>query len=194
MTTSWPGLVAALGAVVLASSTTANASCAVSGLPLSLADELGAAKVVFVGSVLYTSDESRSGRVKVESIWKGPKLPAYVDVRGEAPGSGLFSGSEGDHHYQSGQQYLFVPLNDHPPFKDYGDCNPSTQLYTAALAADAPPDAKAPDPPTATDMIWNFVGQYSSPATIAGLLSVVVVSILLVSVRRRTKASEVFRR
>src|SRR5882762_397192 len=101
-------VVVALVSVGLAGSTGARASCAVSGPLSSVADEIGAAKLVFVGSVLFTTDNNRTARVKVESIWKGPKLPAYVDIHGEAPGSGPFSGSEGDHQFQTGLQYLFV--------------------------------------------------------------------------------------
>jgi hypothetical protein len=151
----------------------------------SMQDEVNAANVVFVGKVIYTSDQNRSARVRVESIWKGPALAAYVDVHGEAPGSGPFSGSEGDHHYQAGQQYLFFLLNDHPPFQDYGDCNASTQVYSAALIAYAPADAKAPNPQAPSDMIWNFVDQYALPLTIAALLVVALAFFVLVKRRRR---------
>ena len=180
--------------VALAGSTGVHASCAVSDPLPSVANEISTAKVVFVGSVIYTTDNGRTARVNVESIWKGPTLPAYVDVHGEAPGSGPFSGSEGDHQFQAGQQYLFVPLNDRPPFEDYGDCNISTQPYTAALAAYVPPGAKAPDAATRTDLISNFVGQYIWPSTIAVLLIAAVVAIVLFNRRHRAKASDSLRR
>ena len=189
MAARWLALLVALISVALASSTAVHASCGVSGPLPSVADEINAAKVVFVGSVIYTTDNSRTARVKVESIWKGPTLPAYVDVHGEAPGSGPFSGSEGDHQFQAGQQYLFVPLNDRPPFEDYGDCNISTQPYTAAVAAYVPPGATAPHAATTTDLISNFVGQYIWPLTIALLLIAAVVSIALFNRRRHAKAS-----
>ncbi len=175
----------ALGALLLTAATPVQASCGVFSRPLpSMQDEINTANVVFVGKVIYTWDQNRSARVQVESIWKGPALASYIDVHGEAPGSGPFSGSEGDHQYQSGQQYLFFPLNDHPPFQDYGDCNASTQVYSAALAAYAPADAKVPNQAAPSDMIWNFVDQYSLPLTIAAL--VVVALALLVLVKRRT--------
>jgi hypothetical protein len=186
MTARWLAPLVALGALLLTAATPVQASCGVFSRPLpSMQDDVNAANVVFVGKVIYTSDQNRSARVKVESIWKGPALAAYIDVHGEAPGSGPFSGSEGDHRYQAGQQYLFFPLNDHPPFQDYGDCNASTQVFSAALAAYAPADAKAPNPAGPSDMIWNFVDQYSLPLTIAALLVVALASLVLVKRHRR---------
>lgn len=188
----WLAPVVAAMAVAITGSTGVHASCGISGPLPSAADQVSAAKVVFVGSVIYTTDNNRTARVKVEAIWKGPRLPAYVDVHGEAPGSGPFSGSEGDHQFQSGQEYLFFPLNNQPPFEDYGDCNISTQPYTTALAANARPGALTPNPPTISDMFWNVVGQYLWPITIVGLLVVAVVSILILNLRRRAKSPTQF--
>lgn len=188
----WLAPVVAAMAVALTGSTSVHASCGISGPLPSATDQVSAAKVVFVGSVIYTTDNNRTARVRVDAIWKGPRLPAYVDVHGEAPGSGPFSGSEGDHQFQSGQEYLFFPLNDQPPFEDYGDCNISTQPYTTALAANAPPGALTPNPPTISDSFWNVVGQYLWPITIVGLLVVAVVSILILNLRRRAKAPTQF--
>jgi hypothetical protein len=151
----------------------------------SMRAQVNAARVVFVGTVVYTSDQNRSARVRVESIWKGPSLPAYVEIQGEAPGSWPFSGSEGDHQFQAGQQYLFFPLNDRPPFQDYGDCNASTQVYSAALAAYAPADARAPNPATPTDLVLNFVDQYAWPLSTAALLVVAFASLVVIKRRRR---------
>jgi hypothetical protein len=190
MTHGWLAVLAVFGTVAPTGATTVHASCAVSPL-VSVADVINASKVVFVGSVLYTTDENRSARVKVESIWKGPKLPTYVDVHGAAPGSGPFSASEGDRHYQSGQRYLFVPRNGSPPFDDYGECDFGAQLYTAELAAYAPPDVTAPDAPGPFDVMENIAGQYSGPARIAVLLFIAVVSIVLVNRRRRAKTVDI---
>jgi hypothetical protein len=190
MTARWLAPLVALGALVLTAATPVHASCGVFSRPLPpMQDKVNAANVVFVGKVIYTSDQSRSARVKVESIWKGPALAAYVDVHGEAPGSGPFSGSEGDHQYQAGQQYLFFPLNDHPPFQDYGDCNASTQVYSAALGAYAPADAKAPNPEAPSDMIWNFVDQYTWPLSVAALVIVACAALVMIKRQRRLKVS-----
>jgi hypothetical protein len=123
----------------------ANASCArPPGLPVQI-DE---ARVVFVGAVVATTDRGRHARVKVESIWKGPGLPMYVDVSG-SPVSGPNTFSSIDRTYQVGQRYLFVPANDQRPIQD-NICS-ATQLYTNSLAAYAPADARGPDPATASD-------------------------------------------
>jgi hypothetical protein len=179
-------LAAILCGIALSVPTATHASCGLAGPPPTLTAELAASQVAFVGSVVYTSDNNRFARVKVEAIWKGPRLPAYVDVHGEAPGSGPFAGSEGDHQYQAGQRYLFFPLNDRPPFQDYGDCNSSTVPYTAEIASNAPPNAKLPDSPTPADAIGNFAGQYSSAASIAAL-ALVVIGTWLVMKRRRAR-------
>jgi hypothetical protein len=141
---------------------------------------------VFVGTVVYTSDNNRTARVKVESIWKGPSLPAYVDMHGEAPGSGAFSASEGDHSYRVGQRYLFAPTNARPPFVDYGECGTVTQPYSAELAAYAPHDARAPASPTAAEIAETAVGQYWWQ-TAALLLIFGVVGVVVVLRRRRVK-------
>lgn len=177
-------LVLAVAAVAIATGTGAHASCAVLGQPPSVADQIRAAKVAFVGSVIYTTDNDRTARVRVESIWKGPRLPAYVDVHGEAPGSGTFSASEADHQYQTGRRYLFLPLNTQPPFQDYGECSFSTQAYTVAVASYAPAGATAPEPPNIGDLVGNFVGQYSRPLLI---LVVLVLGAAMVAFLRRPR-------
>ena len=109
-------------------------------------------------------------------------MPAYVDVHGEAPGSGAFSGSEGDHSYQAGERYLFAPLNTQSPFVDYGGCGSLTQTYSSELAAYAPPDARAPAAPTISDNVETTVGQYWRLATF--VLVLVAAATLVVAVRR----------
>jgi hypothetical protein len=180
-------LAAAFGVLALCGITPAHASCAIGGPPPTLTAELAARKVAFVGSIVYTSSENRFARVKVESIWKGPRLPAYVDVHGEAPGSGPFSGSEADHQYQTGQTYLFLPLNDHPPFQDYGDCNSSTEVYSSDVATNVPQGAKLPDSPTPLEAVGNFADQYSTAGAIAGsVLAVIVIGLVMRRPRART--------
>jgi hypothetical protein len=181
-----PALAAALGGLALNLPTAAYASCGLAGPAPTLTAELGAIHVAFVGTVVYTRDNNRFARVRVESIWKGPRLPAFVDVHGEAPGSGPFSGSEGDHMYQTGKTYLFLPLNDHPPFQDYGDCSSSTEIYTTDVAAVAPPDARLPDAPTPVDSAANLFAEYSTAGAIAGLAFALVVVGFVVR-RRRTR-------
>jgi hypothetical protein len=186
MPSRWPVLLVALGAIALGGAGGAQASCGVVGSPASLGDQLGAAHVLFVGTVIYTSNGNRTARVRVESIWKGPTLPAYVDVHGEAPGCGPGCGSEADHAYSSGQRYLFAPLNDNSPFQDYGECGGLTQPYSADLAAAAPADTRAPYPATPTDQLENAVGQYWWPVTVIAVILLAVVAVMRLRGRKRT--------
>src|SRR3984893_18975944 len=157
MAARWMAAVIVCGLLVLAGGRPASASCAGGGPGSpSLGDQLAAAPVVFVGTVVYTSDQDRVARVKVESVWRGPTMPAYVDVHG-SPVSGPFTASSIDRHYQSGTRYLFVPVNANPPFDD-NSCS-LTQPYTAGLGAYAPSDARAPVPATFSDYIQNVVRQ-----------------------------------
>jgi hypothetical protein len=84
------------------------------------------------------------------------------------------------------QRYLFFPLNDHPPFQDFGVCNASTEVYTVGVPANAPRDAKLPDSPTPVDALGNLAGQYSTLGAIAGSALAAIV-ILLVKRRRRAR-------
>ncbi len=80
--------------------------------------------------------------MKVESIWRGANMLTYVRVIG-TPEPGAQATSV-DRTYQAGKRYLFVPTNSTSPFED-NTCT-DTQPYTAALAAQAPINARAPEP------------------------------------------------
>ncbi|TMB95239.1 MAG: hypothetical protein E6J40_12475 [Chloroflexi bacterium] len=170
-----------VAAVTVASVVPAAASCA-SGGPRSIGDQIASSSIVFVGTVLYTSDQDRVARVKVESIWKGPSMAAYVYVHG-SPVSGPFTFSSVDRRYQAGQRYLFVPVNDRMPFDD-NSCS-LTQPYTSELAALAPRGARSPASATFNDYVQNFTGQYAWSAPLVVLLVVSVATIAIVRGRRR---------
>jgi hypothetical protein len=174
-----------IAAIAYTDGQAAIASCGVGGPGgPSVGDQLAAAPVVFVGTVIYTSDQDRVARVKVESIWKGPALPAYLYVHG-SPVSGPFTASSVDRHYQSGHRYLFVPVNTSTPFDD-NICS-LTQPYTAELSAYAPPDARTPSPATGFDYVQNFVGQNAWFVALALLAA--AGSIAFLWFRRRSTAS-----
>jgi hypothetical protein len=118
--------------------TSAQASCAA---PASLPEAIQAAALVFVGTVISTSDNGRVAEVRVESIWKGRALDEYVNVHG-SPVSGPFAASSVDRVYESGTRYLFVLNSDAQPLQD-NSCS-ATQPYTGALADLAPPDRRPP--------------------------------------------------
>lgn len=120
--------------------TAAAASCA--RMPGQTPGSLTGAGVVFVGTVLSTANGDREAVVKVERIWRGPDMVTYVRVRGTPDPAG--QATSVDRTYQTGQRYLFAPENSSPPFDD-NSCS-GTQLYTSALAAQAPADARQPQP------------------------------------------------
>lgn len=124
--------------------TSVAASCVA---PPSVPDQIKTAALVFVGTVLYTYDGDRVAHVKVESIWKGPQLPKYVNVHG-SPASGAAATSV-DRHYKAGTRYLFVLYSAEQPLQD-NDCT-GTQAYTSALAPLKPSDARPPTVGYATD-------------------------------------------
>jgi hypothetical protein len=114
------------------------------------------AAVVFVGTVLSTTNGDREATVRVESIWRGPDMPTYVRVVGTPEPAA--QATSVDRTYQSGKKYLFVPENAATPFQD-NNCT-STQIYTSALAAQAPADARPPQPggdpstPGINPLVW----------------------------------------
>lgn len=81
------------------------ASCA--GLPVPVAQAIGSAPTVFVGTVTGTADNDRTATVHVDEVWNGPALPAEVTLHGSPDTSA--AATSVDRHYNSGRQYLFVP-------------------------------------------------------------------------------------
>lgn len=177
MTKAWLPALLAVGAIYVIGTAGAAASCV---MPRPLPEAVASAPLVFVGTVVSTSDGDRVAHVKVESIWKGPNLPAYVDVHG-SPVSGFSTASSVDRRYRAGEQDLFVLFSDQPPYQD-NSCS-VTQPYTAALAALAPSDARSPASPTAGEQIQNLVSQFWLPVGIAALAIAVAV---FIGLRRRS--------
>ncbi len=126
-------------ALALAGATPAGVSASCVG-PLSLPEQIQSAALVFVGTVLSTSDDNRIAYVRVESIWKGPEVAEFVRVSG-SPVSGAAATSV-DRHYRAGTRYLFVLYSIDQPLQD-NDCT-ETQPYTSALAPLKPSDARPP--------------------------------------------------
>ncbi|GAC1684160.1 MAG: hypothetical protein PVS2B1_03440 [Candidatus Dormibacteraceae bacterium] len=178
MTKVWLAALLAVGAFYVIGTAGAAASCV---MPRPLPEAVASAPLVFVGPVVSTSDGDRVAHVKVESIWKGPGLPAHVDVHG-SPVSGFGTASSVDRRYRAGERDLFVLLSDQPPYQD-NSCS-ATQPYTAQVAALAPADAKAPAPPTAVEQIQNFAGQYWLPIAIA----LVVIAVAAFAGMRRLRS------
>ena len=182
MTKAWLPALLAVGAIYVIGTAGAAASCV---MPRPLPESVATAPLVFVGTVVSTSDGDRVAHVKVESIWKGPNLPAYVDVHG-SPVSGFGTASSVDRRYRAGERDLFVLFSDQPPYQD-NSCS-ATQPYTAALAALAPSDARPPAPPTAREQIQIWFNQYRLLMAIAVVVLAVVAFIGLRRFVRGSKA------
>ena len=142
---------------MLSSSGLASASCiAPPGLGLGGTSLLDGASVVFVGTVLSTSNGDRVARVRVESVWKGGPVPVVVTVSGTPdPGSAATSV---DRTFAPGRRYLFLPSNTTSPYQD-SSCS-ATQPYAPVLDSLRPPGAQAPtgtdglDQTTASWWVW----------------------------------------
>ena len=179
MNRAWVAVLLALGAFGVMGTAGAQASCA--QMP-SLQEAVATAPLVFVGTVVSTSDGDRVARVSVESIWKGPDLPAYVDVHG-SPSSGSGTATSVDRRFRAGERDLFVLFSDLPPYQD-NSCS-ATRPYTTELGALAPDDARPAAPPTAGEELQYLVSLFWLPVVIA----VLVVSAAAFIVRRRWRDS-----
>jgi hypothetical protein len=151
---------------------------------LSLQEQIATAPLVFVGTVVSTSDDDRVAHVRVESIWKGPTLSAYVDIHG-SPVSGYNVHSSVDRTYRAGEQDIFILFSDSAPYQD-NSCS-GTQPYTADIAALAPADARRPAPVTPVEQVQNWLIQYGLPV---GVALVVIAVAALLTIRRRRGGSK----
>ena len=130
---------------MIASSGPASASCiAPPGLGPGGTSLLDGASVVFVGTVLSTSNGDRVARVRVESVWKGGPVPVVVTVSG-TPDLGSAATSV-DRTFAPGRRYLFLPSNTTSPYQD-SSCS-ATQPYAPVLDSLRP---AVTQPPSGTD-------------------------------------------
>ncbi len=119
------------------------ASCAgpvAPGGATSLQGQLDGAVVVFVGTVVGTSNGDRVARVKVETVWKGGGIPSYVTVSGTPDGSS--AATSVDRSFRVGQRYLFAPYSASSPYQD-NNCS-VTQPYSSRLDGLRPATAHPP--------------------------------------------------
>jgi hypothetical protein len=181
MTKAWLATVLAFYGFLVIGTTGAQASGA---MLLSLQEQIATAPLVFVGTVVSTSDDDRVAHVRVESIWKGPTLSAYVDVHG-SPVSGPNVHSSVDRTYRAGEKDLFVLFSDRAPYQD-NSCS-GTQPYTAEVAALAPAGARPPAPVTAVEQVQNWLIEYGLPV---GVALVVIAAAAFIGLRRRRGGSK----
>jgi hypothetical protein len=127
-------LVAVVGVLSSVAIPRAGASCAVQP---SLQQSIEHAPVVFVGTVVATSNGGRTAQVRVGSVWAGPKLPKQVEVQG-SPAADTGTATSVDRRFSKGTKYLFVPIGNRPraPFSDNA-CS-ATTAFTREIARLAP--------------------------------------------------------
>ncbi len=182
MTKGWLAALLAIYGFLVIGTEGAQASCVM--LP-SLQEQIRTAPLVFVGTVVSTSDSDRVAHIRVESIWKGPTLSAYVDVHG-SPVSGFGAYSSIDRTYRAGERDIFVLFSDRAPYQD-NSCS-GTRPYTADVAALAPADARPPAPMTRVEQVQNWLINYGLPV---GIALVVIAATAFIGLRRRRAGSKV---
>lgn len=120
----------------------AHASCAA---PPPHEDQYEQTELVFVGSVVATTNDDFWAEVRVEEVWKGPDLPPQVEVWGSDSHPGAVQGRTSvDRAYATGTRYLFfIRQVDGPPYRD-NQCSPTTEYDPATHDRHRPGDARPP--------------------------------------------------
>lgn len=122
--------------------------------PEPLSTRLAEAPLVFVGTVLSTTNNDRVARVRVEEVWRGPKLSNEVEVRGTPFTVDENAATSVDRSFRTGVRYLFVPRHTGDassqeiaaaPLED-GLCT-ATQEYRAELEEFRPASVTTPAAP-----------------------------------------------
>ena len=131
-------LALSLGAAfgLLAAPSATLASCAM--IP-EVQDAVKTADILFVGTVVETSNGDRWATVAVKEIWRGPDQPARVVIRGGPDGNAATSV---DRAFRVGVDYLFFPRIDSGVLTDNA-CSNTTE-WRGELAGLRPGDARAP--------------------------------------------------
>ena len=167
-----PALVVLVLSMVFLTGPAVEASCAgpiTAAGAVPLQGQLDGAAVVFVGTVVGTSNSDRVARVKVETVWKGTGIPTYLTVSGTPAGGS--AATSVDRTFTVGHRYLFAPYSGPSPYQD-NNCSP-TQEYSSALDALRPSTAH---PPAAGSDGLDPTGLAFLPASTWVLASVVVVA------------------
>jgi hypothetical protein len=160
---------------VVASGPPVLASCA--GLPIPIGQALGSASLVFVGTVMGTSDGDRTARVHVDELWRGASLPAEVTVHGGPDESA--AATSVDRHYDNGKRYLFVPASAGGNVFDDNSCS-MTREFTSDLETYRPASSRRYPPAAA--------GPPVAPIA-AGVLVMTAAAVTGLILRRRNGAS-----
>ncbi len=105
------------------------------------------ADIILVGTVTETINGNRWATVAVEEIWRGPDVPATLQIKG---GPDANAASSVDRAFEVGQRYVFFPYieADTEPLPGVAaggladnSCT-STQIWDDSMAAFRPADAR----------------------------------------------------
>ena len=106
------------------------------------------AEIVFVGTVVETSNHNSWASVVVEETWRGPDLPAAVVVKGGPAGN---MATSVDRFFEVDVKYLFFPYADEAGDLADNSCTNTVQ-WSADLAQLRPADARMPQAETEAEM------------------------------------------
>ncbi len=121
-----------------------------------------------MGRVADVSTDRHAAEVDVLAVWKGPDLPATVEVRGG------YAGDVEQRRYNEGAVYLFFPGNRRAPFVD--DVCTATRLYSGPQLVIPPYLADAAGSETARLPLGSEPEQ---PAPSSSMLAAVVIILLV---------------
>lgn len=122
----------------------ASASCA---MPVPIEEALRSADVVITGTVTSTENMGRWATVEVHEIWKGPDLPATVNIHGGAEPGAI---SSIDRTFTVGARYLFVASLDGQGILSDNACSATTEMGAGDNAM-RPADFRTPAPAQPSD-------------------------------------------
>lgn len=172
---------------LLAAPSVALADCV---MPPPFEEAVKAADIILIGTVTEATNGNRWAIVSVEEIWRGPALPATVQIKG---GPDANAASSVDRSFEVGQRYIFFPYmaEDVEPLPGVaagvlGDnsCT-STQIWDEALAGFRPADARTGDAANEGDVQSIDLGFIVG---IGGVLLVVVAVMLGVGLLARGRS------
>jgi len=130
--------------VLAVAASPAAASCAeIPPVKKAIAD----ADILFVGTVVETTNDDRWATVEVEEVWKGGDIADVVEVRAgppDPPGPISVAGSN-DRTYRAGVRYLFFPYGAKGDILQDSACSRTTRL-TRAVERFRPASMERPTP------------------------------------------------
>jgi hypothetical protein len=155
---------------------TPSAALADCMMPPPVQEAAQSAEIVFVGTVVETTNRNSWASVTVDEVWRGPDQLAQVVVKGGPGGNAV---SSVDRSFQAGTKYLFFPYLDETGNLADNACT-NTVEWSADLAQLRPADARQPLGATPTGNGFD-VGGLVAPLGVAILVGGVLLIIGLVA-------------